>query len=137
MTPLLLDTCAVIWTGLGTEMSTESITAIDNAAENGSSIFVSAISALEIGLLASRGRQKFPIEPKSWFNAFIKRSGVEIAALEPGMMIDSCYLPGSPPRDPFDRIVLATARTQGMRIVTRDRAILHYAEQGHVLAMEC
>ena len=32
---------------------------------------------------------------------------------------------------------VATARAAGMQIVTRDRAILSYAQQGHAWALEC
>jgi PIN domain nuclease of toxin-antitoxin system len=47
------------------------------------------------------------------------------------------YSPGAPPRDPADRIVIATARALGLQLVTRDRAILAYADAGHVAAIPC
>ena len=52
-------------------------------------------------------------------------------------LVESSFLPGAPPRDPADRIILAAARSSGLQIVTRDRAILSYAEQGHAWALEC
>lgn len=137
MNGLLLDTCAVIWVGLDARMSEESRTVIGAAHDAGERIAVSAVTALEIGLLSSRGRQKFPIDPKTWFREFLSRSGTELAGMEPDALIDSCFLPGTPPRDPFDRIVIATARREGLTIVTRDRAILAYGASGHVNTLEC
>ena len=137
MNGLLLDTCAVIWVGLDARISEESRSVIGAAYDAGSPIAVSAVTALEIGLLSSRGKQKFPIDPKTWFREFVSRSGADLAGMEPDTLIDSCFLPGNPPRDPFDRIVIATARREGLTIVTRDRAILAYGEAGHVRTLEC
>lgn len=45
--------------------------------------------------------------------------------------------PAAPPRDPFDRIVAAAARELGTTLITRDRALLAYGEQGRVAVVEC
>ena len=37
----------------------------------------------------------------------------------------------------MDRIILATAREAGYRLITRDRHMLSYADQGYVMALEC
>ena len=57
--------------------------------------------------------------------------------MSPDLLIASSYLPGKPPRDPFDRIIVATARELGATLITRDRALLGYAEQGYVRVVEC
>jgi PIN domain nuclease of toxin-antitoxin system len=49
----------------------------------------------------------------------------------------SSCLPGRPPKNPTDRILAATARELGATLVTRDRALLDYGEQGHIAVMEC
>jgi PIN domain nuclease of toxin-antitoxin system len=53
------------------------------------------------------------------------------------ILTGSCSLPGSPPDDPADRIIIATARDRDMIVVTRDRRILDYSRAGHVRAMAC
>jgi PIN domain nuclease of toxin-antitoxin system len=40
-------------------------------------------------------------------------------------------------RDPADRIIAATARDHGATLMTRDRALLAYGEQGHIRVEEC
>ena len=53
------------------------------------------------------------------------------------ILIGSCELPGTPPDDPADRIIIATARELGLAVVTRDGAILAYAQAGYVNALRC
>jgi len=57
--------------------------------------------------------------------------------MSPDLLIASSFLPGEPPRDPADRIMLATARDLGAALVTRDRALLDYGGQGHVKIVAC
>ena len=53
------------------------------------------------------------------------------------VLVASSTMPGTPHGDPADRIIVATAREYGLRIVTRDAKILDYAARGHVLALAC
>jgi PIN domain nuclease of toxin-antitoxin system len=53
------------------------------------------------------------------------------------LLIASSFLPGKPPTDPTDRIIAATARELGATLITRDRALLAYGEQGHAAVLEC
>jgi PIN domain nuclease of toxin-antitoxin system len=46
-------------------------------------------------------------------------------------------LNGRAPKDPTDCIIAATARELGATLLTRDRALLAYGEQGHVAVLEC
>ena len=55
----------------------------------------------------------------------------------PEVLIASSFLPDTPPRDPVDRILAATAREYGYRLMTRDRPLLDYATQEHVQALAC
>jgi PIN domain nuclease of toxin-antitoxin system len=77
------------------------------------------------------------ITPEIWFSRLLSVSGVALAELSPRVLIASSFLPGSPPRDPADRIIVATARETGLRLITRDRAILSYAKAGHLDALGC
>jgi PIN domain nuclease of toxin-antitoxin system len=57
--------------------------------------------------------------------------------MPPELLIASSFLPGIPPRDPADRILAATAREYGYVLVTRDRPLLDYSEQGHIQELAC
>jgi PIN domain nuclease of toxin-antitoxin system len=137
MNRLLLDTCAAIWTVEGETMTEAAVTAISEAVDGGFPVLVSPITAWERGLLAAKGRIASPMTPKRWFEVLLSQPGLELAEMSIDILIDSSFLPGPPAGDPADRIILATARNFDLTVVTRDRAILDYAAQGHVRALEC
>lgn len=135
--PLILDTCAAIWIANNEEISAETLGAIHRAREIKEPIYVSPITAWELGLLVSRGRISLLSPPERWFARLLEAPGLSLAGLSPNILIASSFLPGTPPRDPAARILAATAREYGYMLVTRDRPLLAYAEQGHVQALPC
>lgn len=137
MSGVLLDTCAVIWTGNDDKLSPNALTAINDAYENNGQIYVSPISAWELGILVSRGRLRFSMEVNEWFLRYMDCSTACLASMLPSDLIASSFLPGNPPRDPSDRIIIATARQYDLTIITRDKIILNYAKEGHVKALAC
>ncbi len=137
MADLLLDTCAVIWAGNGDALSDPATDALNRAWREGEGVHVSPFAAWELGMLVARGRLRLPLPPEKWFDSFLERGQVRLAELGPGLLIAASFLPGDPPRDPADRIVIATARNLGFTILTRDRQILDYAAAGHVQALPC
>ncbi len=135
--PLLFDTCAVIWISHDENVSTELVNALRRARETDEPSYVSPITAWELGLLAARGRINLLMPPQQWFGRLLEAPGLRLADMPPDLLIASSFLPGASPRDPADRILAATAREYGYRLVTRDRPLLDYAAQGHVQALAC
>ena len=62
---------------------------------------------------------------------------MKLAELSPDILIAASFLPGKPPNDPMDRILIATARELAATLVTRDRAVIAYGEQGNVSVLAC
>jgi PIN domain nuclease of toxin-antitoxin system len=118
-------------------ISPEAAQELDAAAREGTEILISPMTGWEIGMLAARKRVTLTMGPEAWFDRLLSVPGVRLAPLPVRTLIASSFLPGTPPRDPADRIIVATAREGGYRIVTRDRALLEYAGQGHVSVLEC
>lgn len=135
--PLLLDTHAAIWIVEDQPLAQPAIEAIDDAYRSDKEIFVSAITAWEIGVLVARNRLGLSTKPERWFQRLLAIPGVKLAELSPDILIASSFLPGDPPRDPADRIIIATARDLGATLITRDSLILKYAEHGQVSTMGC
>ncbi len=135
--PLLLDTCAAIWFADDLPMASAAVEAMNRSFSDLVSVYVSPISAWEIGILCSRGRMRFPVPPQSWFKRLRSFEGMALADLSPEILIGSSFLPGQPPRDPADRILAATAREFGYTLVTRDRPLLEYGDQGHLKTLAC
>jgi PIN domain nuclease of toxin-antitoxin system len=134
---ILLDTCAAIWLVAGSKVSQPAEEALNAAWAAGEPVYISPITAWEVGLLAQRGRFASPHPPKVWFDRLLAIDGVALDLLPPSVLTDSSFLPGEPPTDPADRIVVAAAREHDHIIMTRDRIILDYAKAGHVRALEC
>ena len=100
-------------------------------------VYVSPYSGWEVGMLVSKGRLRLPEAPLDWFLRLLKRPGVKLAPMGTDILVAASFLPELVHGDPADRIIIATARSLGLHIVTSDRAILAYAQRGHVLALAC
>jgi PIN domain nuclease of toxin-antitoxin system len=75
--------------------------------------------------------------PERWLSRLLEAPGLHLSELPTDVLIASSFLPGEPPRDPADRILAATTREFGFRLVTRDRNLLAYAARGHIQAIGC
>jgi len=137
MSPILLDTCALIWLVQDEPLAQPSVDALQESAESGGIVYLSPITAWEVGLLVARGRLRLRMSPQGWFARASAAPGVKLAAMPPDLLIASSFLPGRPPNDPADRIIAATARELGARLMTRDRVLLDYGRQGHVNVLKC
>jgi len=133
---LLLDTCALLWLTGRAPMARPALTAMLKAARAGE-LFISPISAWEIGMLVERGRLQLRVSPSVYVERTFKRRGFTTAPLTPAIAVASTMLPGSIHGDPADRMLVATAREHGFRLATRDRAILEYGGKGFVDVVAC
>jgi PIN domain nuclease of toxin-antitoxin system len=134
---ILLDTCAAIWLMGGDPISEASRKAIRSAGAAHVGVYVSPFTAWEIGTLIAKQRLQLTLSPEVWFERLLALPGVRLADLTPKILLASTALPGSPPADPADRILAATARVQGHVVVTRDKKLLDYARGGHIRAIAC
>lgn len=132
MTAILLDTCAALWLANGNPLADGAIEALEAC----DGVYVSPASAWELGQLTSRRRLSLSMDTNLWWDALLD-AGVQLAGMDAAILIASSTLPGARIRDPADRIIVATARSRGFRIMTRDRPILTYAASGHVQAIAC
>ena len=137
MHPFLLDTCAVIWIANGEPIREPAASALGALQGPGAGLSVSPMTAWEIAMLEAKEKIALSISPEIWFDGFCTLPGVALAEMPPSVLIASCALPGSPPADPVDRILAATARAFGYTLVTRDRHLLDYGADGHIRVMGC
>ncbi|HEX3536669.1 MAG TPA: type II toxin-antitoxin system VapC family toxin [Stellaceae bacterium] len=134
---MLLDTCAAVWLMNGDPLSDICRAAIAAAQVTNIGVFVSPITAWEIGTLATRNRIQLTLAPQAWFDTLLEWPGVRLAPMPPMILIASNFLPGTPPRDPADRIIAATAREFGHTIITRNGELSGYAASGHIELIAC
>jgi PIN domain nuclease of toxin-antitoxin system len=88
-------------------------------------VYLSAISAWEIGIKHSLGKLDLPMPPDRLVPMARARLGVEPLPLNEDSALRVGRLP-SIHRDPFDRILVAQAISMGMTILTPDEAIRQY-----------
>ena len=132
MSDLLLDTCAVLWLAKGTELVPEARAAIADR-----NLQVSPISAWEIANLVRKNRIALTLPVATWFRQTVGKIEAATPQLTIEILTGSCDLPGTPPTDPADRIIIATAREGDLVVVTRDDQILAYSRAGHVRTLAC
>lgn len=136
MSGLLLDTCAIIYL-TENHRKIERVRAEIEAAVRADQLYVSPISSWEIGRLAALGKLAAAVTPSVFFETFVTRSHAKLAEMGPDILIESSFLPGQPHKDPMDRILMTTARSLNIPLLTDDRAILAYSKAGHVKTVAC
>jgi PIN domain nuclease of toxin-antitoxin system len=118
-------------------MSHASRAAIRSARGDNLGVYVSPFTAWEIGALVAKGRLKLTLSPEVWFESLLALPSIRLAALTPQILLASTALPGTPPSDPADRIIAATARVSGHVIISRDKKLVDYARAGHIRIVIC
>ena len=133
----VLDTHVWIWlVNGGPEHLLPGATDAIGQASAGSALAISAISVWEVAMLEARGRLQLQMDCLLWVAEATQRAGLRIIPLSPEIAVASTRLPGEVHGDPSDRIIVATARHEGAVLITRDRALLAYAQRGYLRAIE-
>lgn len=90
-------------------------------------IGVSAVSLFEIAQASRRGRIELPLPLQEWFIEALERSRVDLLPLTPAIASRAVDLTERH-RDPFDRIIIATAIELGGKLASLDGAFRDYPE---------
>jgi len=134
---LLLDTCAAMFLLANESMADAANEAINRSVDAGAPLYVSPITAWEVGMLSRKGRYRSSLSPQRWFAQLRVLPGIQICELSSDVLMESSFLPGNFHKDPADRIIAATAREYGYTVMTRDGALLDYGREGHLSVLEC
>jgi PIN domain nuclease of toxin-antitoxin system len=134
---LLLDTHVWIWVVEGGHrlLSPRLLGEINDVSLSGV-LLMSAITLWEVALLEARGRVRLRRPVRGWIDDVLRGPGARLLPLDPEIAVASTRLPGTPPGDPADLILMARARATGAPLVTCDGRILQYAAAGHVPALD-
>jgi PIN domain nuclease of toxin-antitoxin system len=120
---LLLDTHVFLWwIGEPSRLPGEVTTAI---ADPGTLVYVSAASAWEISIKRALGRLDLRDEE---FRHGMQESGFTELPVTAAHGLAAGALPQHH-RDPFDRMLVAQAAIEGMRLVTHERAMARYGAE--------
>ena len=103
-------------------------------AKNPAPFVVTVISVWELGILDTKKRIVFQRPLNQWVEEALGAQNIVTLPLTPAIALASTRLPGGFHGDPADRILMATARTLGVPIVTADKRILEYSKRKHCRA---
>jgi PIN domain nuclease of toxin-antitoxin system len=121
MSALLLDTHVVHWWSAEPDRISRPARRVLKAADE---LLIAAVSWYELAWLAERQRIVLDIPIRAWLGDLSAQ--VRTLGLTPGIADSAAALPSSFPRDPMDRIIYATAIEHGVKLVTKDRAIVEH-----------
>lgn len=134
--PVLLDTHVVLWSLLTPDEINQSSKRIIEQAQEQDQLFLSSISLWEIAMLKSKKRISVYEPLKDFLQAITNIEGLSIKDISAEVAAESVLLADNFHGDPADRIIAATAMTSGAVLLTRDKKILTWAEQGNIRAVE-
>ncbi|MEN8254016.1 MAG: type II toxin-antitoxin system VapC family toxin [Verrucomicrobiota bacterium] len=120
---LLLDTHTFIW--LASDRSQLPPRLVELISSESDGLFISSITATEVGLLSCAGKINTYGSCEDFLFKNLKRFGIHEIPVDVEIALASTQLPAIH-RDPFDRIIIATAQKHGMVILTKDRTIPTY-----------
>lgn len=121
---LLLDTQIFLWMNF----ETKRLTAIRDMIEDSSNqLFLSAASSWEITIKFGLGKLWLPEPPFTYVPSRMTVSGVTGLAIEHSHALAVADLPEHH-RDPFDRVMIAQAKVENLRIVTADDVFSNYLD---------
>jgi PIN domain nuclease of toxin-antitoxin system len=119
---LLLDTQILLWAaGQPARLSTAARKLLNDPSNE---LLFSAASLWEIAIKNTLGREDFRVEPRTLRRGLLDNGYVELPITgQHAVSID-----GLPPlhKDPFDRLLLAQALTEGITLITADAQLARY-----------
>ena len=101
----------------------ELLSVIDNASQVG----IASVSCFELALAHRRGRLQLPLPINQWLPLALEGSGVELLPLSAEIALRAVQL-SEVHRDPFDRMIIATALELEAELISLDGSFSEYPE---------
>ncbi|WP_187368441.1 type II toxin-antitoxin system VapC family toxin [Ruania zhangjianzhongii] len=122
MSGYLLDTHLLLWAGVGSDrLPRATRTVLEDPAAD---VRFSVVSLWEIVIKLQLGRADFQIEPEA-LRAHARLAGLVEVEVSGEHVLAAGRLPAVH-QDPFDRLLIAQARQEGLQFLTVDEQVLAY-----------
>jgi len=120
---LLLDTHVFLWLDSGNERIPAQVREVCEDGAN--EVFLSLVSVWEIQIKTALGKMRPPVSPVEMVEAYLKTATLTLLSIELAHVRTLANLPPNH-GDPFDRMLAAQARHEGLTLVTADQALRTY-----------
>lgn len=87
---------------------------------------LSIFSIWEFAMLVSKGRLLLNKDALTWAQESIKIAQLTLLPLSPEVAVASCFLPKKFHGDPADRIIYATSKLEGAKLLTEDKLLTKF-----------
>jgi len=119
----LLDTHIWLWWLLGDPSLSKSERDALDALPADDRPFLCDISLWEAALLVANGRLELDMDLQDFLETATSPATVQLVRITPSIVLEMNRLPDTFHRDPADRLILSTARAQGLTLATKDARI--------------
>ncbi len=122
---ILLDTHIWVW-WVNEEHHKLSATQIE-IIEQSERVAISVVSCFEVAQIVKKGRLIFPLPTREWIEKALTPAGIEALPLSPEISCQAVDLTEIH-KDPFDRLIIATALNYQCRLISVDGNFPSYPE---------
>ena len=123
---IVLDTHAWVWWLSNPENLSEAAGNTIESAIRDAEVLISSISAWEIALLVATNRLKLTMAVSDWIGRSEGLPFVRFVPVDNRIAVNAVSLKEPFHKDPADRIIVATAASEGVPIISKDARLLDY-----------
>jgi PIN domain nuclease of toxin-antitoxin system len=123
---IVLDTHTWIWFISKPEVLSKRAKKAVSAAVEEKSVLISSISAWEVAFLVKKKRLTLSLDVTDWIAKSEGLPFIQFIEISNSIAVKSVNLPQPLHPDPADRIIIATALSAGVPLVTKDKKLLNY-----------
>ena len=120
---ILLDTHAWVWFVSSPDRLSQPAADAINDAILKKSVLISSISVWEVALLVKRNRLRLSIDVRDWITGSESLPFFSFVPIDNEIALKSVQLSPPLPKDPADRIIIASAIVKGATLITKDNKI--------------
>lgn len=120
---ILLDTHVLVWLVAEPERLSHRAASAIRRARTGDGLAIADITLWELAFLFAKRSLRSYVTIEKTLADFVVQSGISVRPITVEVAALAAQFPDDFPKDPVDRLIGATARAEGLPLVTRDERI--------------